>query len=217
MSQQIIKVLALVATASVCLICSVATAAPHRSRNCLPRGARTVARDRLVRVYSVPDKRGFKSDRFYSACAFRDGATVLLGGGPSQRPSHLVVAGAFVAYTSTSFGVDSGCTSISIIDVPAPTEIILPARYCYVDAGFVSAGGVSDLVVSPHGTVGWIAYSGRDRQRGSISYKVQQANFSGATSTLDEGPGIVPGSLRLNGTTLTWVKEGRTVSVELHA
>jgi hypothetical protein len=127
------------------------------------------------------------------------------------------VAGAFVADTSTSFGVDSGCTSISIIDVLTTTEIILSSRYCYVDAGIISAGGVSDLVVSPHGTVAWIAYSGRHGQGGSTSYKVQKADFSGATSTLDEGPAIVPGSLSLNGTTLTWVKEGRTASAVLQS
>jgi hypothetical protein len=129
--------------------------------------------------------------------------------------SHIVLTGAFVAHTSTSFGVDSGCTSISIIDVPRTTEITLSGLYCFIDAGFLGAGGVSDLVVSPHGTIGWIAYSGRLGPGGSISYKVQKADFSGATSTLDEGPAIVPGSMRLNGTTLTWLKEGRTVSVGL--
>lgn len=177
--------------------------AAHRSR-CLPRGAQTVAIDRSVRIYSIaPGIEGEPAARAGSyACLFNNGrALTLVRRKPSRhaRPlAHLGqvrLAGTIVAYTETQVGIDSGCTGVAVLDVASNRKLItLPAVACFVDAGFVRAGSVTDLAVGSHGAVAWIASAGR---LGAESYEVHRATPSGSPELLAEGRGIVPGSLHL--------------------
>jgi hypothetical protein len=185
----------------------------HRSR-CLPRGARTVTSDRSARVYSVA---GASSgpERTY-ACLFADGRTTVLGGSDGALPhslSHISLAGTLLAYADYRFGVDSGCTGITVLDLArSRTLLTLSQVGCTIDAGFVSLGQVTDLVLSSHGSVAWIVSKGKFQ---AATYAVHRAETSGSTTLLDEGPAIVPGSLRLLRGVVSWQDGGHPVSANL--
>jgi hypothetical protein len=156
-----------------------------------------------VRIYSVTDgvagaPRGPSASY---ACLFRNGSTVLLvgpkprpQGGLNHRLAEARLAGTTLAYTEVQFGIDSGCTSIHVIDVTTRRALLtLPQVACFVDAGFVRAGWVTDLVVNRRGSVAWIAAEGRQREE---SFEVRRADVAGQSVLLDEGAKIAPRSLQ---------------------
>jgi hypothetical protein len=194
----------LAAVAIVSVSASSAGSAQHRAA-CAPRAAHTLARDRSVRVYSLPGSSPF-ARRTY-ACLLRTGATLRLPGGGQptvaiESLSDFALAETVLGYAQSSFGVDSGCTGITVLDVAhRHTLRSLPEVGCTVDAGFVQVGNVSGLVVTPRGSVAWIVSRGR---HGAESFAVHDAPASAPPALLDQGPAIAPFSLRISGSLLSW-------------
>jgi hypothetical protein len=124
------------------------------------------------------------------------------------------LAGTIVAYADRSFGVDSGCTSIIVIDVATRRQ--LRAIYqvaCYSDARVLRFGEITDLVVSPDGSTAWIVGEGADWH--VTNFTVHIAGPSGSPLLVDSGPDIVAGSLRLFGSIVTWERAGQHLSAGL--
>lgn len=199
---------------ALALVATAGSGATGESTRCAPRAAHTIARDRSVRVYSLAGSSPF-ARRTY-ACLVRDGATVRLPGGqPTARDSlgNFALAETVLGYSDYSFGVDSGCTSITVLDVAHRRTLRSLAQVgCTVDAGFIRLGTVSDLVVTPRGSVAWIVSQGR---RGAESFAVHTAQASRPVSLLDQGPAIVPGSLRIAGSQVSWQDGTRRLTATL--
>lgn len=75
-----------------------------------------------------------------------------------------------------------------------------------------SKGSVGDLELKENGSVAWISTSDFDPAE---PMRRVWASDSLGTRLLDEGPGIAPGSLELNGSTLSWVNGGLSRSATL--
>jgi hypothetical protein len=180
---------------------------------CAPHGAHTLARSRSVRVYSLGGSGTF-AQRTY-ACSERSGATARLHGqarGPDPL-SNFALAENVLGYSDYSFGVDSGCTSITVFDVAHRRTLRALAQVaCTVDAGFIRLGTVSGLVVTQRGSVAWISSTGR---RGAQSFQVRAAQTSGPVALLDQGPAIAPGSLRIAGNEVSWQDGTRRLTAKL--
>ena len=193
----------------------------HRSR-CFPRGANTIALDRRVRVYSMPEYvEGVRTKRAGTyTCLLHRGTTLALKPTRRKRPlrelEHITLAGTIVAFVDFQHGIDSGCDVIEVIDMAkSRTVLVVPEVGCSVDGGFVKSEGATDLVVNEHGTVAWIVTrSGFGHPSESI--EVHSETTSGSTALLDSGTGIVPGSLRLApGGEVTWLDAGRLLYAHL--
>jgi hypothetical protein len=178
-------------------------------RPCVPHGSKTIARDRSVRVYSIPGYvEGVRQEHAgLYACLLRTAVTVALRP-PAQRfPVHLLsnftVAGTMLAYTDDSHGVDSGCTAIVVLDIASDRRLLRTEAGCFVDAGFIRLADVLKLLVNEHGSIAWVIATG---SRSAQTLEVHRATPSGPTTLLDAGNGIVPGSLeRASGGEITWV------------
>jgi hypothetical protein len=208
----------LLAVASAVIIAAPVVAhTRHRSR-CLPHGSETIALDRSARVYSIPEYiEGVrhKGEGIY-ACLLRSGKTITLNpprGNIPRQLNPITLAGTIMAFGEVRVLVDTGCTSIVVIDLSTTHTLLrIPRVSCFTDAGFVQEGQVTDLVVNPHGSVAWIASKGR---RDALSFEVHSANTSGSMTLLDEGPQIVPGSLHLSGGEVTWRHGAHQVAANL--
>ena len=185
---------------------------------CPPPGAHLIARGRILRVYT-PGPGTYKGA--IEACLTgRAGRMTLLaartpGPGPIGRSLQVNAwSGPLVAYTLTSFGVDSGTTSLLVADVAARRILRqLPTGH-YVDAGLGGYERSTKVVLGPEGAVGWIAAtSGPGHQ--SPAYSVHAAATIGEPHVLDEGPDIGPASLTLTGRTLHWWHAGIEHSARL--
>lgn len=138
--------------------CSAALGNTGHRRSCVPRNVQIVAENARVRVYTVGG--GESQPKRVFACLMPRGTPVRLGGTKRMWPhamSDYRLAGTIVAYADRSFGVDSGCTSIIVIDVATRRQ--LRAIYqvaCYSDAHVLRFGEITDLVVSPDGSTAWI-------------------------------------------------------------
>jgi hypothetical protein len=127
-------------------------------------------------------------------------------GFPRFSVSHFVFNGRIVAYLASTFGVDSGCTSIAVVDVALRRRLLsVPGVSCSVDAGIISGGEITDFLVTPVGSVAWIIHEHHLRES---DIRVMTARLSSGTTLLDEGPAIVPGSLRLDHGVLSWEDGG---------
>jgi hypothetical protein len=181
---------------------------------CFPPGAKTLARDRGVRVYSL--KSSARLARLTYACLLRSGATIALQGARGaalQSLGNFALAEGTLAYSDYQHGVDSGCTGITVIDVAHRHTLLRLAQVgCTVDAGFIRLGQVSDVVVTPGGAVAWIVSTGDNRAR---SFQVGAARAPGSQRLLDQGPAIVPGSLRIAGAVASWQDGARRLSARL--
>jgi hypothetical protein len=144
------------------------------------------------------------------ACLLANGATIALGMAHRYccgSIGRIALAGTTVAYTEAVIAVDSGCTSIVVLDVARRRTLVsLPQVACSIDAGFIKLGQVTDLAVSPHGAVAWILATGSGGRVTSL--EVHRAEPAGGSVLLDQGPGIAPASLRVSGGTLYWQDDG---------
>jgi hypothetical protein len=193
----------------------------HRS-HCFPRGANTIALDRSVRVYTMPEYvGGVRTKRAGTyACLLHRGTTLALKPTRPKPPlpelEHITLAGTIVAFVDFQHGIDSGCDVIEVIDiVRSRIVLVVPEVGCEVDGGFVKNEEATDLVVNEHGTVAWIL-TRNGFGHPSESIEVHSETTSGSTALLDSGAGIVPGSLRLTpGDEVTWLDAGRQLYAHL--
>ncbi len=197
--------------------CGVAGASGSRHRPCPPRGARPIAHDRLVTVYST----GVGLDKQVEACLRAGGRRMTLLAKPTRPGGPLglrlrveALSGSIVACLISSFGVDSGSTGLLIADVASRRVLREASAGRYVDAGILGSESVSKLVLGREGAVGWIM-ARRERGASATTYIVRGAGRTGPASTLDEGPDIGATSLSLTGHTLTWWHGGIEKSAAL--
>ncbi len=131
------------------------------------------------------------------------------GFGPMLR--QVVFSGPIVAYLSSSFGVDTSATSLTVADVEARRVLRNVGEVGKsIDAGFAGSERVTKLVLGPEGAVAWItavSESGRPGQAPQ-TYVLHAAATVGELQVLDEGPDIGGESLTLAGRTLHWWHAG---------
>jgi hypothetical protein len=198
------------------LIASVGPAAGSGYRSsCSPPHAHTIVKDRDVRVYSLTGKTATSGGTY--ACLLRRGTIVTLtkpGRGWSDSIDHVTLAGAVIAYADSAHGVDTGTTNIMVVDVVRRrTLLTVPGAGGFVDACVIGFREVADLVVTYRGSVAWIVRKGA-RCR-TTTFEIYSAQVSGALTLLEEGPAIVPGSLRLSNRTVSWGNAGQRKSAHL--
>jgi hypothetical protein len=195
-----------------------AVARHHRSL-CNPHGSETLAANRSVRVYSLPEWiEGVRTGRHRTyVCLFRRGKTLALE--PSHRPrfhtlAHFTLAGTVLAFVENQHGIDTGCVGINVIDVAKGRTIFSVPVGCY-SANFGGSGVVAvNLIVNEHGSVAWIV--SRRETNEPMTFEVHIGSTSGSALLLDAGPSIVPESLRLApGGEVSWLDTGRTLYVPL--
>jgi hypothetical protein len=152
------------------------------------------------------------------ACLLRRGTRVTLSKPGSRREvdsiGDVTLAGTIVAFTDSARGVDAGSTSIVVVDVASRRTLLTVAGAgSFVDACFASFRDVADLLVTDRGSVAWLVRKGAGCK--TTTYEVHSAQPSVAPTLLDEGPAIVPGSLRLSNGALTWENAGALKSARL--
>ena len=151
------------------------------------------------------------------ACLLRRGTTVTLVKPAGRRPArigHVTLAGALVAYTASTHGVDTGITDIVVVNVASGrTRLTVSRAGGFIDGCFIQFHEITDLVVTYRGSVAWLVRTGRGCK--TTTFEVHGAQPSGATDLLEEGPDIAPGSLRLSSGIVSWENAGQRKSARL--
>jgi hypothetical protein len=198
-----------------------ATARRSRQHRCLPHGAETIALNRNVRVYSIPEYvegARIESPGTY-ACERRRGTTLALAPVNRKRPRlrhelrHVTLAGTIVAFVDFQFFIDAGCDVIEVVDMARQQMVLVVPDVGCRGKRVGGEAQAAKLVVNEHGSVAWITQTWmvqRGGHVGSVSFEVHDANRGGSMALLDTGAGIVPGSLRLApGGEVTWLDAAR--------
>jgi hypothetical protein len=166
--------------------------------HCGPAAAATLASSNRARVYLWHG--------FVYGCSFSGTRSFRLGsatrGVRESQANPVAVAGDVVAYGLSSFGVDTVRTAVDVRRLTDGKSLgSFPVTHAGVVEGIESVGS---LVVKAGGAVAWIGVA-RSVIGGRHAIEVHAAGASAATDkVLDSGPQIVPNSLRLRGSTLTW-------------
>lgn len=184
------------AGAALALAAAAAQSNVHAPR-CGPVAARTLAAGASARVYAL------HGDVY--GCSVTTGVRTRLGTTAScigaQRVGPVALAGQIAAYGLESCGVDTGSTVIvtrrladgqTLVTLPALTGPVGPESYEMVGS----------LAVKSDGACAWIA-SARSIVRTLAETEVHRSE-PGGFALLDSGAAIVPGSLRLRGSALSW-------------
>jgi hypothetical protein len=203
------------AVSATLVACTEVAASHGRRARCAPPHAQTIAKDRYIRVYSLGGKAPRQGGTY--ACLLRRGTIVVLARHRRFRPDsigHIVLAGTIVAYTDSTHGVDTGSTDIVVVNAASRrTLLTIPGVGGFVDACVISFHDVTDLVVTYRGSVAWIVRKGTHCK--TATFEVHSARISGAPALLEEGPAIVPGTLRVSGQTVSWENGGQRKSAGL--
>jgi hypothetical protein len=170
--------------------------------HCAPAGARTMAADGRVEVYSL--------QRSVHVCG--DGKDIRLGNATfcigTARVDRAAVAGDLVAYGVERCGVDTGSASVSVLRVADGKQLRSLASISG-SVGPESYQAVDSLVVKRNGSVAWIATVTSIIGRGS------RTEVHANRTLLDSGAQIKPRSLKLHGSKLTWIDGAVTRSASL--
>ena len=189
-----------------CGAAAVATASS--SAACGPAADHTLASSRSARVYTV-------GRQVYGCAADGGGRRFVLGNTTLCIHSVVVqavaVAGRLAAFGAETCGVDTGST---VVRVRRLTDGRTLFAYSATRApGPESYTTVSAIVTDQSGDVAWIARSS-SIVRHAQSTAVYAAKGA-VVRQLDAGAAIVPGSLRLSGTTVYWRSGSRRRSAPL--
>jgi hypothetical protein len=224
---------------------SIARGATKKTRSCGPAGARTVISRGAVRVYGIADGSAIACDSATGdrvEIANPDGVADYLLPAPAVAIAGSVIAfgedelGDPTGYETVTF--------VEVRDLAGPPGasdeiVILPAQPSPVGTGATSK--VVKTVVKSDGAVAWISCVGGSlipesdlavgghavcQHAGEYAwvYSENAATEHGppqsdgqypAPTLLDEGTGIVPLSLRLRGSTLTWMHGSKQHSATL--
>jgi hypothetical protein len=185
--------------------------APATVLPCGPEGARTIASDRVARVYA---SRGVA----YGCSSVSGGRSFKLGlaggvAGPTNVDKVSIV-GTVSAYESYEFGIDCSAAKIAVTRL-SDGKLLRSAPA--INAAVLCPGGdaVNSLVVKADGSVAWIGTGGP--VLGPASQAVTEVHKLDRTGAhlLARAADIVPASLRLRGSKLTWKRDGRTYSATL--
>jgi hypothetical protein len=144
-------------------------------------------------------------------CAFAGDRSFRLGNATQtlreSRVGPVAVAGDVAAYGLTAFGIDTVRAQVVVRRLTDGGQLeSFPATST---AGVEPFQSVGSVVVESDGAVAWIGRETSIIARGRELVEVHAA-AGGHQSVLDSGAGIVPASLRLRGSTLTWRHDGAT-------
>ncbi|MGD0454472.1 MAG: hypothetical protein ABSB69_12810 [Solirubrobacteraceae bacterium] len=133
------------------------------------------------------------------------------GGGIAKE----VLAGPIVAYEKSSYSTSVLSTGFSRVwvfvrDLRTGRILHKLPTGTAVHPGDVGKGRTSAIVVKADGAVAWI-----NPIEAPVSWEIHAVDGSGSR-VLASGTGIDPHSLRLKGSTLSWVQSGKTEFATLH-
>jgi hypothetical protein len=186
-----------VALVSVIAIVGVASGASARGAGCGPSKARTLAADRLARVYS-------RGGRVYG-CADGTHTSYVLGSASNSmgqgRVGPIALAGVDAAYGRTTSGVDVISAEVVVKNL-TDGRILRDEGATAGNFGPETAQQVDSIVVKPDGSVAWIAsIDSLISNRGTT--QVRKSDRTRRTS-LESSRRIKPDSLRLSRSQLSW-------------
>jgi hypothetical protein len=203
-------ILALLVVLAACGSSSASSAPPQPTAtqpagghgSCGPANANTLAANGRVRVYALHQAVfGCSAARRHS---FRLGhATRSIG---EDEVGPVAVAGDLAAYGLRRFGVDTALASVVVRRLTDGTT--LKELSATRALGAESFQSVESVVIRRDGAVAWIGSVHSIGARRS-AIEVHEAG-TGGDRLLDSGSGIDAGSLRLHGSTLSWVDGGAT-------
>jgi hypothetical protein len=182
--------LAFAVAATLAASCGAASVA---SSPCAPAGAQVKLADGRAQVYAL-------QNAIY-ACDRRTHRTIRLGQKTicvgTARVDDTALAGDTVAYGLDRCGVDAGFTIVIVRRVSDGKR--LHSFRAITGPGLVeSYQSINALIVKPNGAVAWIATDS------SIIGRGKRIEVHANSRLLDSGAAIVPTSLRLHGSTLSW-------------
>jgi hypothetical protein len=129
------------------------------------------------------------------------------------RVGPVAAAGRIAAYGVARCGIDFGASKVVVRRLSDGAQLFTHAASS-ASSGAESYGSVGSIVVTPSAAVAWIAVN-----RSIVAHReqaqVMARGSSGGVRALQTSPGIVPGSLRLHGSTLTWRVGAATRSASL--
>ncbi len=204
----------LASLASVCLAGLLPPGAAARLRaSCVVPGAKILVHHDGATVFDLAVPHRTRAQRYTETAAFgclsRGGRRVFLGLDDDNLGAHLllpVVAGRFAAAALTSCdGAGTLCSATIVVwnlVTGRRTARVTPSAALV--AGSVRLRLVGSLVLSPGGSIAWIA---TDVLRGTASAEVHALD-AGGSRLVDSGPAIDVRSLRLNSWRLTWTRDG---------
>ena len=195
-------------SAAAVLVALLATApAAAAQQSCPAHGARVIARNKRVAVYST---RATRRRGEPQACLLGGGSHVglslrAIGRRSRGRATKVVLAGTLVAFDVRTVAVDTSHESLAVVDVAGGTPL----------GGFINIGGTSILqsrritqfVLSRSGSLAWVVEETGPkglRQPPPPVFRVQLAAVGEPVRTLDEGTAIGAGSLTLSRGRLHW-------------
>jgi hypothetical protein len=193
---------------SACGSSSATSSRTTGNARCGDPAARTLAASGRARVYV--------SDHVVYGCAPAGGGTYRLGGAGRCLASHaldaVAVAGPLIAYAVSSCGVDMSTTKVLVRRL-TDGAILATSPSVSVSTGPESIQSVSSIVVNSAGHVAWIGSSRSILAHRRVVEVLEQAGHG--LRVLDSDRSIAPGSLRLQGTTLSWKQDGASRTVTL--
>jgi hypothetical protein len=179
---------------------SAASAAKHRP--CGPASARTLASSSEARVYVA-------GQVVYGCAATRGRRSYRLGTLMPCFSTPCVVkprvVGKLVAYGSLHRGVDTGFTVVTVRRLSDGKRLVDDSA-TLASTGPESFSALDALVLKRDGAVAWISDSQSIVRPGKEVEVVK--HDSAGQKLLDSGGGIQPTSLRLQGSTVSWVNAG---------
>jgi hypothetical protein len=169
-----------------------------RAHRCGPPHAKTLAADRVARIYS-------RGGEVYG-CAAGARRSYLLGSSSRSirqgRVGPAALAGRIAAYGLTSYGVDTVSASVVVRSLRDGKQLHTdPGTSRPVGAEFLES--VDRVVLKRDGSVAWTSTAGSIVSGHRSEIEVNRDDLRGRT-LLDSGAGIAPDSLRLHGSQLSW-------------
>ncbi|MFL5895381.1 MAG: calcium-binding protein [Thermoleophilaceae bacterium] len=181
-------------------------AEPHPP--CRPPGSNTLATTATARVFSLTVER----ETYTYGCLLGVRGLMELGGmsefGDSDFVDLLQLAGPYAGFAYSYQGPASSYTQVHVVDLRSGAVVHVGGAG--PDNGDDN-GAVTDLVMKPNGSVAWIGAgltwnaATRQNERVTIVGKID----TGGYAELDRGDDIDAGSLRLDGSALSWTNAGR--------
>jgi hypothetical protein len=175
---------------------SLASAEPEIP--CGPVSATTLASDGLARVYS--------QHGWVYGCAAAGQKSFLLGQASgtyaAKRVGPIALAGVDAAYGLTTSGVDTISSEV-VVRRLTDGQVLRSHNAITGNLPAEFYERVDVVVVKANGSVAWTANAGSIISHTGLKVQVEKSDQTSRT-LLDQRPDINTGSLRLNGSTLTW-------------
>lgn len=112
------------------------------------------------------------------------------------------MGGRVAAYALVSFGVDTGPVEVVVVRLSDDQEL---GRFPATNGPFAeSFQSIGSIVVASDGAVAWIGRQTSIGRSGPMIQVLEARGSASAGTQLDSGTAIALGSLRLQGSTLTW-------------